>query len=569
MNNTAEQSAPQESEVLNQGARSENYMARFLTQTSDAFDSTKPFILGSPDPLKITPDKLQILDRYTLDYASNYWSGGEKKAMTHDQKLQEFGSKWANAITKRYALPKEGEAIYVAELNRRKDSGEVLKKLGLDPENMSVDAVRKFHDENFANGGRDVNAFISKVKQSLSPEEMRAHLDDIEFVARMFDRETAKDIRALIELDLDANKDNYAKRANSQGTIRSDEEKRRLQQLAKYLKRETNDGVIKINSEPAVQVKVDAEKKDTTDGEVDVKSPKDTKEPTPAAGTTAADIEITGTEDKPTVEITDADLKPEPVLEVDVPAAQPGQDDEIEIIKEDEEAKAKIMKLPELSDKQQEEFNKLTKEQKDLYISTRDVFNTQLEAIRVKYANNSYNSPINMTKHFKQTNQGNNGRWSCVPASIINATRAIGLPVEDNENQIVDKLGGYDAIGFLKLDKAHSYLSEYLRGTGYMSGGAISPMEIVKTLEDKGVWIANYGRHAILVSGFEVASDGGFWFRVNDPLSDEMVRVPVSGLYEKILDDLSKGRDIRGVILKKVPEQVAADPEIAKQVELV
>jgi len=179
MNNTAEQSAPQESEVLNQGARSENYMARFLTQTSDAFDSTKPFILGSPDPLKITPDKLQILDRYTLDYASNYWSGGEKKAMTHDQKLQEFGSKWANAITKRYALPKEGEAIYVAELNRRKDSGEVLKKLGLDPENMSVDAVRKFHDENFANGGRDVNAFISKVKQSLSPEEMRAHLDDI------------------------------------------------------------------------------------------------------------------------------------------------------------------------------------------------------------------------------------------------------------------------------------------------------------------------------------------------------------------------------------------------------
>lgn len=55
---------------------------------------------------------------------------------------------------------------------------------------------------------------------------MRAHLDDIEFVARMFDRETAKDIRALIELDLDANKDNYAKRANSQGTIiRSDEEK--------------------------------------------------------------------------------------------------------------------------------------------------------------------------------------------------------------------------------------------------------------------------------------------------------------------------------------------------------
>ncbi len=331
MDKVAEQSAPQESEVRNEGARSKNYMARFLTQTAEAFDTTKPFLLGSPEPLGITPDKLQILDRYTLDYATNYWIQGDRKAMTHEQKLQEFASKWANAITKRYALPKEGEAVRLDDLEDRKKKREVLRKLGLDPQNMSADAVRKYHDENFAKG-RDVNGFIGRVRQSLSPEEMRAHLDDIEFVAGMFDRGTAKDIRALIELDLEQNKDEYAKRADAQGIIRSDEEKRRLQELAKYLKPGNNDA-IKVEIKPDAPLRVDvADKADEEadekeEGVLDIKvdgdDTEDGGEKKGAPGDQVEQIEITaaGAVDEKDSDLKEKVAKPETItagdLEVD------------------------------------------------------------------------------------------------------------------------------------------------------------------------------------------------------------------------------------------------------------
>lgn len=170
----------------------------------------------------------------------------------------------------------------------------------------------------------------------------------------------------------------------------------------------------------------------------------------------------------------------------------------------------------------------------EIYIKEQqELFTAQVNAIDSIYQGKIIQTPIQMDAHHKQEHRGQQGIWSCVVASTLNAFYALQVAApSDNETTIIQAIGGRSAFsenGYLPMSKIY----DFIKNKGLIITNSGNIIELMQTLECGGVGLIAYGGHARLISGAETIKEQ-IMLRVNDPLDDKVSLIPIRELLEKI-----------------------------------
>jgi hypothetical protein len=184
-------------------------------------------------------------------------------------------------------------------------------------------------------------------------------------------------------------------------------------------------------------------------------------------------------------------------------------------------------------------------------LEQRELFNTQAQAIDEIYLGRQLQTPIVMDRHHRQEYIGQDGIWSCVVASSLNALHALGQTgPSDNETTIIQAVGGRSAFttdGYLPMGRAY----DYLRNRGLLVRDSGNMLELIQTLENGGVGLIVYGGHARLISGAE-NRQGQVMLRLNDPLRTEVELVPV----KEMMKHINQTRNFYNMFLIETPPHI-------------
>lgn len=326
--------------------RSANYVARLVDLSPESLDISKPFTTSS-EKLAITPDAYKVLDKVSSVDSSLYWLAQEKDGkLDYDAQMRVFTESWAQAIRSKYEIF-EGEREAMDEMQKRRLAGNlgVLDKLGLSVSDLDAQGIREFYDRYFANG-RNTQQFISDIKNSFSKDQIRENIDTFQFVAEMFDTETAQDIAGILLLEAEDDKKGFVEKANKQARVTNKKEQQRLTKLARYrhpIKTDVKNkpDILKVDEEQQVKVLDSSGESRPEDGKISIRAddpdgkvldPKDDIEAMQKRIDLRRADESTQTKAEDSVKIHDAfgsgeveaDVQSVPEIKWDVPIRIPG-----------------------------------------------------------------------------------------------------------------------------------------------------------------------------------------------------------------------------------------------------
>lgn len=211
--------------------RSAPYLARIFNASNNpgTLNPEKEYI---PSPENYKPNEefaFGLLQRASMATRKEYWEKGENKNLTQEAREEQFVDWWTENLMERYST-KEGDGTDKVK------KVETLTKLGLDPDAMSPQSIKDFV-KNFV-GEQDVKQFVTAIRSNLTHEEITQNIDTIQFVAGMFDPDTAKDIAAILLLQ-PGNSEAFLPELGDKSEVENEEEINRLKYLTSFVNPET------------------------------------------------------------------------------------------------------------------------------------------------------------------------------------------------------------------------------------------------------------------------------------------------------------------------------------------
>ena len=226
-----------EASVLRQellSKRSPSYLARIFNAKDNA-NLLNPESEYLPSIENYSPNEdfaYELLQRASIAKRKEYWERGENSEVKPEDQQAHFEEWWTTNLVERYQIKDEDKSD-----PKVIEKATILKEIfHLDPNQMSPDSIRTFVAD-FV-GEPDVKKFVTTVKEKLTPEQIVQNIDVIQFLAGMFDHDTAKDIAAILLLE-PANTENFLPILKGGAKVADPYEQERLKYLSTFISPDT------------------------------------------------------------------------------------------------------------------------------------------------------------------------------------------------------------------------------------------------------------------------------------------------------------------------------------------